>query len=212
MSDPRRFYEAPAATDARRSAPAALRNRGAIADVLAEWLPERGLVLEVASGSGEHAIRFAERFPALEWQPTDVHPDALASIAVWRAEAGLPNLREPLALDAAAADWPIAAADAVLSINMVHISPWRSALGLIAGAARILPAGGPLVLYGPWLKDDIETAPSNIAFDADLKRRDPEWGLRRVEDFAAAAASRGLALQDIRTIPANNLMLLLRRA
>jgi hypothetical protein len=211
MSDTRRFYEAPAA-GARRSAPAALRNREPIAEVLAEWLPERGLVLEIASGTGEHAAFFAERFPALEWQPSDVHPDALTSIAAWREASGLPNLRPPLALDAASADWPIGAADAVLSINMVHISPWASALGLLDGAAVILPSGAPLILYGPWLKDDIPAAPSNLEFDADLKRRDPSWGLRRVEDFAAAAAPRGFALEALRPMPANNLMMLWRKS
>ena len=210
MTDERRFYEAPA-SGPRRSAPAALRNREPIADVLAEWLPNSGLVLEIASGSGEHAVYFAERFPALEWQPTDVHADALASIAAWREEAALPNVREPLALDAAAPDWPVDRADAVLSINMVHISPWKSALGLLDGASRLLAHGAPLVMYGPWLNDAIPTADSNLAFDADLKRRDAEWGLRRVEDFAAAAASRGLLLEATRAMPANNLMLLLRR-
>ena len=209
MSD-RRFYEAPAAGQ-RRSAPAALRNREPIAAVLSDWLPERGLVLEVASGTGEHAAYFAELFPRLEWQPSDVHPDALASIAAWRAESGLPNLRAPLELDASWADWPVERADAVLSINMVHISPWRSALGLIAGAARILPSGGPLILYGPWLKEDVLTAPTNLAFDADLRLRDEEWGLRRVEDFAAAAAEEGFALIETRAMPANNMMLLLRQ-
>jgi len=210
VTDERRFYEAPTAGE-RRSAPAALRNREPIAEVLTDWLPNRGLVLEVASGTGEHAVYFAQRFPNLEWQPSDVHPDALASIAAWRDEAGLPNLRPPLVLDAAARDWPIGNADALLSINMVHISPWASALGLIEGAARLLPAGGPLILYGPWLKDDIETVDSNVAFDRDLRSRDPEWGLRRVEDFAAAADERGLRLHDTRAMPANNLMLLLRR-
>ena len=124
----------------------------------------------------------------------------------------MPNVREPIAIDAAAAEWAIAAADAVLSINMVHISPWSAALGLIHGAARLLAPGGPLILYGPWLKEDIPTAPSNLAFDADLKRRDPSWGLRRVEDFAAAAAAEGLELIETRPMPANNLMLLLRRS
>ena len=179
--------------------------------MLREWLPERGLVLEVASGTGEHAAYFAELFPQLEWQPSDVHPDALASIAAWRAESGLPNLRAPIELDASWADWPVDRADAVLSINMVHISPWRSALGLIAGAARILPSGGPLILYGPWLKEDVLTAPTNLAFDADLRLRDEEWGLRRVEDFAAAAAEEGFALIETRAMPANNMMLLLRQ-
>jgi hypothetical protein len=206
-----RFYEAPVAGQ-RRSAPAALRNREPIADVLKEWLPASGLVLEIASGSGEHGVYFAARFPALEWQPSDVHPDALSSIAAWRDESGLPNLKAPLALDAASSDWPIDRADAVLSINMVHISPWESALGLLDGAARLLGPGAPLILYGPWLKDDVSTAPSNLAFDADLKRRDPRWGLRRVEDFAAAAAAREFRLETTRAMPANNMMLLFRRA
>jgi len=210
MSDQRRFYES-AAEGARRSAPAAVRNREPIADVLQEWLPARGLVLEIASGTGEHAAFFAERFPGLEWQPSDVHPDALESVAAWREVAGLPNFRAPLLIDAASADWPIDRADAMLSINMVHISPWPSALGLLDGAARLLAPGAPLILYGPWLKDDIETAPSNLAFDADLKRRDPAWGLRRVEDFVAAAKKRGIAIEATRSMPANNLMLLLRR-
>ena len=205
-----RFYEAPA-EGPRRSAPAALRNREPIAEILREWLPGRGLVLEIASGTGEHAVYFAGRFAALEWQPSDVHPDALGSIRAWREEAGLPNVRDPVVLDAGAAEWPVARADAVVSINMVHISPWGSALGLIAGAVRVLPPGGPLILYGPWRKDDIATAPSNLAFDTDLKRRDPRWGLRRVEDFAQAAAPQGLELVETRQMPANNLMLLLRR-
>jgi hypothetical protein len=206
-----RFYEAPVAGQ-RRSAPAALRNREPIADVLKEWLPASGLVLEIASGSGEHGVYFAARFPALEWQPSDVHPDALSSIAAWRDESGLPNLKAPLALDAASSDWPIDRADAVLSINMVHISPWESSLGLLDGAARLLGPGAPLILYGPWLKDDVSAAPSNLAFDADLKRRDPRWGLRRVEDFAAAAAAREFRLETTRAMPANNMMLLFRRA
>ena len=210
MTDERRFYET-ATAGARRSAPAALRNRQPIAEVLEEWLPDRGLVLEIASGTGEHAVHFADRFPQLEWQPSDIHPDALASIRAWRAEAGLPNMREPLTIDASSASWPIDEAAAVLSINMVHISPWASALGLLDGAARILRVGAPLILYGPWLKDDVPTAPSNLAFDADLKRRDPAWGLRRVEDFATAADERGLQLIETRTMPANNMMLLLRR-
>ena len=209
MSDERRFYEGLAAGE-KRSAPAAQRNREPIIEVLREWLPAEGLVLEVASGTGEHAVAFAEAFPNLEWQPSDVHPDALTSIAAWRDECALPNLRAPLALDASAPDWPIDCADAVLSINMVHISPWASALGLLDGAARILGPGAPLILYGPWISDSVQTVASNLAFDADLKRRDREWGLRRVEAFAAAASERGLALEAQRWMPANNMMLLLR--
>jgi len=228
-----RFYEA-AAAGRRRSAPAALRNRGPIAAVLAEWLPATGLVLEIASGSGEHVVHFAERFPALDWQPSDVHADALASIRAWRNEAGAPNIREPIAIDAASSNWPLDRADAMLSIkidsdscddpqsaqkggfdvvlnlNMVHISPWSAALGLLDGAARVLKRGGALILYGPWLQAGVETAPSNLAFDQQLRERDPDWGLRRVEDFDAAASERGFALEKTHAMPANNLMLLFR--
>lgn len=209
MTD-RRFYEDPLIGE-RRSAPAALRNREPIAEVLREWLPEHGLVLEIASGTGEHVVHFAGRFPNLEWQPSDVNAAALGSIAAWCAQSGLLNIRDPFQLDASSSSWPITRADAVLSINMVHISPWASALGLVDGAARLLAPNGPLILYGPWLADQIATAPSNLEFDENLKARDPEWGLRRVEDFAAAAAERGLRLEATRAMPANNLMLLLRR-
>ena len=209
MSDGRRFYET-RAEGSRRSAPAALRNREHIAQVLREWLPDRGLALEIASGTGEHAVYFAEIFPQLEWQPSDIHPDAIASIQSWRRAAGLTNVRSPIEIDASASTWPIERADAVLSINMVHISPWPSALGLLDGTARILRDGGPLILYGPWLKADVPTVQSNLAFDADLKARDSDWGLRKVEDFAAAANDRGFKLEATRTMPANNLMLLLR--
>lgn len=205
-----RFYEVPS-DSSRRSAPAALRNREPISEVLADWLPKHGKVLEIASGTGEHAIYFAERFPALDWQPTDIHPEALTSIEAWRELSGLPNVHPPLVIDAASDKWPIERADAILSINMVHISPWRSALGLLDGAARLLEPGAPLVLYGPWLKDDVPTAETNLAFDTDLRRRSSEWGLRHVEEFAAAASERRLLLEATRSMPANNLMLLLRR-
>jgi SAM-dependent methyltransferase len=210
VGDDRRFYEAPADGE-RRSAPAALRNREPIADVLREWLPRSGLVLEIASGTGEHAVYFARAFPSLEWQPSDIQPDALASIRAWEAAGPLPNLRPPLRINASDQSWPVEAADAVISVNMVHISPWESALGLLDGAARVLSDGSPLILYGPWITDAFETAASNIAFDFDLKRRDPEWGLRKVEDFAAEAEKRGLNLLETRRMPANNLMLLFRK-
>lgn len=200
-----------AAGEARRSAPAALRNREPIADVLEDWLPASGTVLEIASGSGEHAVHFAGRFPALCWQPSDVDEGALASILAWREESGLANLLPPIQIDSAAQDWPVKRADAILSINMVHISPWASALGLLEGCRRLLGKGSPLIVYGPWLADDVATSPSNMAFDADLKSRDPRWGLRRLEEFAAAAADRGLNLVERRAMPANNMMMLFHR-
>lgn len=210
MTGNRRFYEAPSGGDCR-SAPAALRNRDPIADVLAKWLPKSGMVLELASGTGEHVVHFAERFPHLHWQPSDVHPEALASIAARRSAAGLTNVLPPVALDAASPHWPVERAEALLSINMAHISPWAAALGLLDGAARLLAPSSPLILYGPWLQESVEPAASNRAFDADLKARDPAWGLRRVEDFAGAAVERGLRHAETRPMPANNLMLLFRR-
>jgi cyclopropane fatty-acyl-phospholipid synthase-like methyltransferase len=205
-----RFYEAPS-DGVRRSAPAALRNREPIAKVLASWLPPSGTVLEIASGTGEHAVYFAERFPALDWQPSDIHPDALASIEAWRKASGLVNVRPPLAIDAASPIWPVERADAILSINMVHISPWESALGLLDGAARLLEPGAPLILYGPWLKGDVPTAATNLEFDSELRQRNPLWGLRSVEEFAAAAEERGLRHSETRAMPANNMMLLFKR-
>lgn len=211
MTGNSRFYEA-AASGPQRSAPAALRNREPISEILRDWLPAHGIVLELASGTGEHVVHFAELFPRLQWQPSDIHPDALASIAAWRKEAALPNIREALTIDASLSEWPIDHADAILSINMVHISPWSSALGLLDGAARLLSKGAPLILYGPWVQAGVSTAPSNLEFDADLKRRNPEWGLRSVEELAAAASVRGIVLKATRAMPANNLMLLLERA
>jgi SAM-dependent methyltransferase len=193
----------------RRHAPATARNREPIAAVLAEALPAHGLVLEVASGSGEHAAFFAERFSDLTWQPSDPDDDSLASIADWCA--GLANVLPPLALDAAEAAWPIGAADAILCVNMVHISPWEATLGLMAGAGRLLAAGAPLILYGPYRQRDVPTAESNEAFDVSLKSRNPAWGLRHVEDVSAAAAACGLLLERIVAMSANNLSLVFRR-
>lgn len=192
--------------DVRRQAPAAARNVEPIGDVLAGWLPASGLVLEIASGTGEHALAFARRFPNLDWQPTDPDPEALASIAAWRVD-GPPNLRSPIRLDVCEKDWPVSRADAILCINMVHISPWSASLGLLDGAARLLQDSGALILYGPWLEEGVEPAPSNLAFDQSLKSRNPEWGLRLKQAFAVEAAQRGLALVDRREMPSNNVML-----
>ena len=195
----------------KRKAPAAARNREHIEAVLRDWLPAKGTVLEVSSGTGEHALAFARTFPNLDWQPSDPDADALASIGAWGAE-GPPNLHPPVFLDAAEADWPVERADAVLNINMVHIAPVEAGLGLLAGAAHLLAPGAPLILYGPWLEDGIEPAPSNLAFDQSLKARDPRWGLRTVEWFAWQAEVAGFDLAERRPMAANNLMLRFVRA
>lgn len=193
----------------RQHAPATLRNREPIAGVLQQELPAAGQVLEVASGSGEHCAFFAGLFRGHVWQPSDPDPGALASIASWCA--GLGNVLPPRALDAASSAWPVDAADAVLCINMAHISPWEATLGLVAGAARLLARGAPLILYGPWRREGVATAPSNEAFDASLKARDPRWGLRRLEDLDAAAAAQAFTRTRLVEMPANNLVLVYRR-
>jgi hypothetical protein len=196
----------------KRHAPATGRNREPIAAVLTEELTDRGLVLEVASGTGEHAVHFARTFPGLDWQPSDPDRDALETIAAWREEAGLPNLLPPVQLDAAARDWPVPTADAVLCINMVHISPVAATEGLVAGAAQLLAAGAPLILYGPYFDPGVETAPSNLAFDLDLRSRNPEWGLRSVEWLDGLAEQAGFRRARRVAMPANNLTLVYRRA
>ncbi|MFL9841017.1 DUF938 domain-containing protein [Sphingomonas sp. ST-64] len=193
----------------RKHAPATLRNRDAIVAELRTLLPDRGLVLEVASGSGEHAAYFAAAFPDLTWQPSDPDAAGRASIAAW--SAGLPNVEPPFDLDAAAPVWPIDAADALLCINMVHISPWEATLGLLHGAMRLLPPDGPLILYGPYRRADVATAPSNEAFDHSLRERDPRWGLRDVAQVTDAAEQRGLRFAALIEMPANNLMLVYRK-
>ncbi len=191
---------------AQQSAPAALRNRAAILAVLSPHLPAGGLVLELASGTGEHALFFAGARPDVTFQPTDFDVSARASIDAYAEEAGLPNLRPALFLDATQPEtWPLERADAVLCVNMVHISPWEATLGLIAGAARILPVGGKLMLYGPYFRDGVETAPSNLAFDASLRARNPAWGIRRLEAVAALAAEQGFSGPEVTEMPANNL-------
>lgn len=197
--------------EVKQYAPATGRNREPIREVLAREFPDRGTVLEIASGSGEHAVFFAAAFPGLVWQPTDMSEAALASIAAWRDEAQLANLRAPIALDAAAAVWPVDRADAIVCINMVHISPWEATLGLFAGAARVLAPGGLLYLYGPYQFDGGFTAASNEAFDQSLKSRDPRWGVRDAGAIEAAARQHGLALRDTVAMPANNHSLVFRR-
>lgn len=195
----------------KRSSPASVRNREPILAALRPRLPATGLVLELASGTGEHAVHCAAALPALEWQPTDVDPEALASIAAWRAEAQLPNLRAPLLLDALRWPWPVERADAIFCANMVHISPWEVSVALFAGAARVLPAGAPLCTYGPYRFAGAFTAPSNQAFDASLRQRDPRWGVRDVADLTTLALEHGLTLEETVEMPANNHLLRFRR-
>ncbi|MEW5687980.1 MAG: DUF938 domain-containing protein [Pseudomonadota bacterium] len=192
-----------------RTSPSTARNREPILAALAPRLPDGARVLEIASGAGEHAAFLAAALPQVHWLPTDNDAGARDSIAAWRAAAALPNLGAPLALDAAdPASWPqVGRIDAVVCINMIHISPWSAAEGLFAGAAERLSAGGRLFCYGPFLEHGVVTAPSNLAFDENLRSRDSRWGLRQVEAVAALAASYGLRLEARLDMPANNLML-----
>lgn len=194
---------------AKRYAPATERNRNAIADILNDVLPASGLVLEIASGTGEHIVHFAQKFPQVEWQPSDPDPAALASIAAWAADSVTENILPPILIDAST-HWPVDHADALICINMVHISPWAATLGLLKNAARILPVGRILYLYGPYRRRDVSTAPSNEQFDSSLKDRNPDWGLRFVEDLAAEASIVGMSLERLIEMPANNLSLIFR--
>ncbi|QJQ33290.1 DUF938 domain-containing protein [Sphingomonas lacunae] len=206
--------EAPVDADARRHAPATLRNREPILAVLRDHLPASGTVLEIASGSGEHAVWFADQLPDLVWQPSDPDPAALASINAWRSDVMHGSVLPPLLLDASApaADWPLNGADAILCCNMTHIAPWQATVGLMAGAGRLLSAGAPLILYGPFLEAGIETAPSNLEFDQSLKARNPEWGLRQTQDVDRLARANGLDRAARLAMPANNIVLLYRKS
>jgi SAM-dependent methyltransferase len=195
-----------------RAAPSTARNRDPILAVLKPRLPASGLVLEIAAGAGEHAVHFAAALPRLQWRPTDPDPEALASIAAWREHAGLANVLPPLRLDATDPDaWPIEQADAIVNINMIHISPWAATEGLMAGAGRVLPPGGQLFLYGPFIETDTPTAPSNLAFDESLKARNAAWGVRRLEAITALAERAGLAFAERVAMPANNLAVVFRK-
>lgn len=209
MDQPQPFIFEPDG-EAKRYAPATTRNRDLIATNLKDILPSSGLVLEIASGTGEHIVHFAKIFPDLVWQPSDPDPTALASIAAWQNDAQRPNLLAPIKIDAAT-DWEIGHAGAIICINMVHISPWFATLGLLRNASRILTKGAPLFLYGPYTQNGVPTVASNLDFDKSLKSRNPEWGLRSVEAMESAARDIGLDLTNIIPMPANNLSLVFTR-
>lgn len=202
-----------APADERRFSPSVARNRDALFATLSPHLAHGARVLEIASGAGEHAAHFCERRPDLIWTPSDPDPGSRASIAAWRRHVGAPGLLPPLSIDAREADWPGVSPpyNAVVSVNMIHIAPWSACLGLIAGAAGVLAEDGVLALYGPFRRDGVHTAPSNQAFDADLRARNPDWGVRDMGAVASVAQQRGLVLAAEFPMPANNFTLLFKR-
>ncbi|MDO6815009.1 DUF938 domain-containing protein [Cobetia amphilecti] len=201
--------DAEVAHSQRLASPAVARNRDVILDVLRDVLAQRRQVLELASGSGEHAVHFAHGLHHLEWQPSDASPRALESIADWRAEAALPNLKAPITLDVQA-EWPEVACDALVAINLIHISPWRVTSELMLQAGRRLPKDGVLYLYGPYKREGQHTAPSNEGFDVQLKSRNPLWGVRDLEAVIEEAERNGLRLDKVIEMPANNLSVVFR--
>ncbi|MGE6758222.1 DUF938 domain-containing protein [Corallococcus interemptor] len=195
----------------KRHAPATERNREPLLAVLREVLPAEGTLLEVASGTGQHAAFFARAFPGLTWQPTDGDAAALESIDAWRVEEGLVTVLPARLLDAASDAWPVEHADAMLCVNMIHIAPWAACQGLMRGAARVLRPGGRLVLYGPYFVEGKETAPSNLAFDESLRARDASWGVRELGAVTAEAARHGLQRERVVEMPSNNLTVVFLR-
>jgi Protein of unknown function (DUF938) len=198
-------------TDHRQYAPATVRNRDFILDILRDVLPMTGVILEIASGSGEHVVHFARNLPSLVFQPSDPEPETLLSVAAWVKDAQVTNVRAPIVLDASQSPCPIGSADGVICINMAHISPWDATVGLITGAAAILPPGSPLYLYGPYKRKGLATAPSNETFDRNLRDRNATWGLRDLEAVVAIAQSVGFSIPTVTEMPANNLSVVFRR-
>ncbi|MGA7486289.1 MAG: DUF938 domain-containing protein [Xanthobacteraceae bacterium] len=197
--------------DGRLISPSAERNKGPIAEVLERVLPADGVVLEVASGTGQHVVHFARAMPHLTWQPSERDEASLRSIAQWVAAEALPNIRAPLRLDVADRPWPVGPAVAVASINMIHIAPWSAAEALVRGASAVVGPGGILFLYGPYRRSGRHTSPSNAAFDRQLRSQDPHWGVRDLEDVARCAQAHGFGAPEIHEMPANNLSVVLRR-
>ncbi|HEX2830831.1 MAG TPA: DUF938 domain-containing protein [Burkholderiales bacterium] len=195
----------------RLTSPACDRNKEPILEVLRRVLPKSGLVLEIAAGSGQHAVHFSRALPMLTWQPSDADAAARASIEAWAAGEALPNLMPPIELDVRREPWPIERADAIVCVNMIHISPWTATLALMRGAGAILPGDGVLYLYGPYRVGGRHTAPSNEAFDASLRTHDAEWGVRDLDDVVKVAGAEGLALVETAAMPANNLSVVFRK-
>ena len=194
------------------TAPSAERNKQPILEVVARVLPRSGLVLDIGSGTGQHVTHFAKALPRLEFQPSELDEERHASIAAWTRHEELTNVRPPIAFDMARLPWPVREADAIICINVIHISPWEATLGLMKGANEILPPNGVLVTYGPYRRDGRHTAPSNEAFDAELKQRDPRWGIRDMDEVAAVARAHVLDLAEVVPMPANNFTLVFVRA
>lgn len=197
--------------DHRQFAPATQRNKTPILEVLKRYLPPSGTVLEIGSGTGEHAVYFAGALPALVWQPTEKTVQALASIEAWRQHANVLNMNPPIRLDVNAPAWPVTAANAIVCINVIHYSPWQTTLDLLDGAQRLLPSGGILYLYGPYRRGGEHTAESNAAFDDWLKQRDPRFAVRNLETVQEEATLRGFETIDVIDMPANNVSVVLRR-
>jgi cyclopropane fatty-acyl-phospholipid synthase-like methyltransferase len=196
--------------DQRMVSPAVARNAAPILAVLKRVLPAHGVVLEIGCGTGEHAVHFAGAMPGLTWLPSDPDADSRASTASWIRFTGLSNVRPPLDIDVCAKAWGVeqmAPFDAIVSLNMIHISPWAASLGLFAGAGRLLRSGGLLFLYGPFMRDGVHNAPSNAAFDASLKASNPSWGLRDIAELERVGESSGLSLHETIEMPANNMSL-----
>lgn len=211
MTDSKPWFTDNPTPDAQKHAPATLRNRDAIVAVLQDVLPDTGTVLEIASGTGEHAVYFGEKFPDMTWQPSDPDPEGCRSIAAWTKRAGASNVLPPLQLDALDPAWDIAKSAAILCINMVHIAPWEASIGLFDKATKLLEPGSTFFLYGPYFQGDAPTAQGNRDFDHSLKSRDLRWGIREVDDMDALAQKNGFTRTDLIEMPANNLSLLYRR-
>jgi len=195
-----------------KNAPAADRNKDAILGVLHQVLPSDGLVLEVASGTGQHVAHFAAALKGLHWQPSDPDESMHESIEAHVSASGLKNVAAPFLLDTRMDAWPVRSADAILCINMLHIAPWSAAQGLMRGAARLLAGSKPLILYGPYMRSGRHTAPSNAEFDANLRQRNAEWGVRDLDEVTVLAQGHGFTLEQVIAMPANNLTVVFRAA